>query len=601
MCNVMEHRGPDDGGLEIHDGVGLGIRRLAIIDLAGGRQPMHNEDGTVRVVFNGEIYNYRELRRELEGKGHRFATSSDTEVIVHLWEESGTMFPTRLNGMFAIAVHDVARRRVVLARDPVGIKPLYYALHGGTLVFGSEVKAVLASGLVPRELDLDALGQFLAWEYVPGAATLLRHVRKLRPAEMLVLDLDTGARELSRYWDIPSSEDRDDAGGVDWEEEVDAAVQRCVRRQMVSDVPLGAFLSGGVDSSLVVAAMGEGARTFTIGFDDPSYSEVAWSKRVAAELGVSHRVEVIRPQVVDLFQRLMHFMDDPIGDFSIFPTYLVSRLAREDVTVALSGDGGDELFGGYETYLAEEAAAQWMRVPAPIRGLVEPAVRRWRPTAAKKGLINRAKRFVEGFEHDDDLGHARWRVFAGEAVRRELLTPEAREAMPTPVGAHIAELRREASTRDRRDQALYVDLRSYLVDNCLVKVDRMSMACSLETRVPLLDPELIELAFRMPSSLKYSARRTKILLKRVASRHAPRGAIYRPKQGFSIPIKNWLMHEFRPLVEDLLNRDRITREGLFEPTTIERLKREHQENRANHSHVLWSLLVFQDWRQRWSA
>ncbi len=601
MCDAIVHRGPDEEGMEIRDRVGLGMRRLSIIDLAGGHQPIHNEDRTVRVVFNGEIYNYRELRRELEQKGHRFATASDTEVIVHLWEEVGPAFPQHLNGMFAIALHDEAKRRVVLARDHLGIKPLYYTRHGGTLVFGSEIKALLASGLVPRELDVDALGQFLAWEYVPGEATLLRHVRKLRASEILEIDLATGRARSSQYWDIPDCGTDVRGSAADWEEAVDATVRTCVQRQLVSDVPLGAFLSGGVDSSLVVAAMGPGARTFSIGFDDPSYNELPWAERVAAHLGVAHRVEIIRPQAVALFDRLMHFMDDPIGDFSIFATYLVSRLAREEVTVALSGDGGDELFGGYETYQAEEAATRWMRVPAMVRGIVEQAVRACRPTAAKKGLVNKAKRFVEGFDHDEHLGHARWRVFAGEATRLRLFTTGALEEITTPVSAHIAELQRRAGRRDERDRALYVDLRSYLVDNCLVKVDRMSMACSLEARVPLLDPVLVELAFRMPSSLKYSARRTKILLKHVASRHVPRECIYRPKQGFSIPIKNWLRHEFRPLVEELLARPRIQAEGLFEPQVVEQLTHEHMESRANHSHLLWSLLVFEDWRRRWGV
>jgi asparagine synthase (glutamine-hydrolysing) len=600
MCDVIVHRGPDDAGLEIRGRVALGMRRLSIIDLAGGHQPICNEDGTVRVVFNGEIYNYRELRKELEAKGHRFTTVSDTEVIVHLWEEFGPSFPKRLNGMFAIALHDERARQVVLVRDHLGIKPLYYALHDGTLLFGSEIKVLLASGALPRELDVDALGQFLSWEYIPGEATLLRHVRKLRAAEMLEFDLATGATHVSRYWDIPQSTG-DSASAVHWEDEVDATLQACVRRQLVSDVPLGAFLSGGVDSSLVVAAMGSGARTFSIGFDDPSYNELPWSERVASALGVSHRVEIIRPQVVELFDRLMHFMDDPIGDFSIFPMYLVSRLAREEVTVALSGDGGDELFGGYETYLAEEAATRWARMPAMVRGVLEPAVRACRPTAAKKGLVNKAKRFIEGLEHPENLGHARWRVFAGEAARAELFTVDALDGMRTPVGNHIEHLLREAGERDERDRALYVDLRSYLVDNCLVKVDRMSMACSLEARVPLLDPTLVELAFRMPSSLKYSARTTKILLKRVACRHVPEECVYRPKQGFSIPIKNWLRHEFRPLVEEFLAPERLSREGLFEPTVVERLKREHMENHANHSHVLWGLLVFQDWRERWGV
>jgi asparagine synthase (glutamine-hydrolysing) len=602
MCDAMAHRGPDDAGLFVNGHVALGMRRLSIIDVEGGHQPISNEDGTVRVVFNGEIYNYRELRQDLIAKGHRFTTAGDTEVLVHLWEEVGREFPKYLSGMFAIALHDEVQRKIVLVRDHVGVKPLYYSYRDGTLVFGSEVKVLLASKLVPRELDVDALGQFLAWEYVPGEKTLLRDVRKLRPAEMLELDLASGTTRLSTYWDIPESAPDVQTSEQDWEDEVDATVRECVQRQLVSDVPLGAFLSGGVDSSLVVAAMGSGVRTFSIGFDDPSYNELPWSQRVARSLGVVHRVDVISPRANELFDRLMHFMDDPIGDFSIFPTYLVSRLAREDVKVVLSGDGGDELFGGYETYQAAEAAHAWEGVPVMLRkGIVEPVVRACPPTAAKHGVINMAKRFVEGLDQEHDLGHARWRVFAGEATRARLFTAEARRKITTPVGAHISELRRRAGARDERDRALYVDVRSYLVDNCLLKVDRMSMACSLETRVPLLDRSLVELAFRMPSWLKYSARNTKILLKRVARRHVPAQCVDRPKQGFSIPIKNWLRGSFRPLVEELLAPARIATDGLFDPMTVERLKREHFENRANHSHLLWTLVVFHDWRRRWAV
>jgi asparagine synthase (glutamine-hydrolysing) len=602
MCDAMVHRGPDDAGVLVDERVALGMRRLSIIDLDGGHQPISNEDGSVRVVFNGEIYNYRELRQHLVGKGHRFSTAGDTEVIVHLWEEVGLEFPKYLNGMFAIALHDQRQQKIVLVRDHVGVKPLYYAYRDGTLVFGSEVKVLLASKLVRRELDVDALGQFLAWEYVPGEKTLLRDVRKLRPSEILELDLASGTTRLSTYWDIPESCPGLHTSEKDWEDEVDATVRDCVRRQLISDVPLGAFLSGGVDSSLVVAAMGSGARTFSIGFDDPTYNEVPWSQCVARSLGVVHRVDVLKPCAKELFDRLMHFMDDPIGDFSIFPTYLVSRLAREDVKVVLSGDGGDELFGGYETYRAAEAAHAWEGVPLMLRkGVVEPVVRACRPRAAKHGMINMAKRFVEGLEQEEDLGHARWRVFAGEATRARLFTADARRKMTTPVGAHISDLRRRAGARDERDRALYVDVRSYLVDNCLVKVDRMSMACSLETRVPLLDRGLVELAFRLPSWLKYSARNTKILLKRVARRHVPAQCVDRPKQGFSIPIKNWLKESFRPLVDDLLAPARIAADGLFEPAMIEQLKRDHFENRANNSHLLWTLMVFHDWRRRWAV
>lgn len=602
MCATIVHRGPDDEGCDIRNGVALGMRRLSIIDVAGGHQPIFNEDRSVRVVFNGEIYNYRELRRELEAAGHHFYTASDTEVLVHLWEEYGPDFAARLNGMFAVALHDSKQGRFVLLRDHVGIKPLYFALTSRHLVFGSEIKAVLASGLTSRTLDLDALGQFLAWEYVPAPHTLLNEVRKLEPGTMLDVDLATSRATHRTWWRLPAPGSAvSPLAPSEWEDAIDAKVQECVRRQLVSEVPLGAFLSGGVDSSLVVSAMGP-VQTFSIGFDDPSYNEVAWSQKVARSLGVSHTVEVIRPDVVGLFEHLMPFLDDPIGDFSIFPTYLVSRLARQQVTVVLSGDGGDELFGGYETYAAQEKARAWQRIPGFLRrGVLEPVIAGLRPRPEKKGVVNKAIRFVEGLGHDERLGHARWRLFAGNALRRELFTPEAYQSLRMPVESHVLALANEAGPRSEIDRALYIDMKSYLSDNCLVKIDRMAMACSLEGRVPLLDPELIELAFGLPPELKLSHGHTKPLLKRVAARHVPRDCVYRPKQGFSIPIKHWLDGPLRPLVDDLLAPGRLKREGLFSVETVERLRREHSTGVANHSHVLWSLLVFEDWRRRWTV
>ena len=605
MCGTIRHRGPDDEGIEVEGPVGLGMRRLSIIDVAGGKQPIHNEDGTVRLVFNGEIYNYRELRRDLAARGHRFSSATDGEVIVHLWEEHGPACVEHLNGMYAIALHDVPRRRVLLARDRLGIKPLFYARLPHHLVFGSEVKALLASGLIPRELDLDGLGQLLSWEYVPAPRTLLRHVRKLDAARVMEVALDGGRTEERGYWEIPRPAATSNGGsprdGDAWIEEIDAKIVECVQRQMVSDVPLGAFLSGGVDSSLVVAAMGQ-AETFSIGFDDPSYNELAWSQRVADHLGVSHETEVIRPNVVELFDRLMQFMDDPIGDFSIFPTFLVSQLARRHVTVALSGDGGDELFGGYETYVAQQKARLWGRLPASIRqGVIARAVGGIAPRPAKKGLVNKIKRFVEGAGHDASLGHARWRLFVGDELRRSLFTSDALGAMGESSHEHIVRLFEAAGPRSEVDRGLFVDLKSYLSDNCLVKVDRMSMACSLEARVPLLDHELVELAFRLPSRHKVRRGRTKVLLKQVAARHVPETCVYRPKEGFSIPIKQWLGNEFAPLMEDLLNPGRLADEGLFDVSMVARLREEHVAGRANHSHVLWSMMVFQDWRRRWAA
>lgn len=599
MCGTIYHRGPDDEGREIRESVALGMRRLAIIDLSGGGQPIFNEDRTVRTVFNGEIYNFRELRRDLEALGHRFETAADTEVLVHAYESYGDSFPERLNGMFAFAIHDSRNQRLLLVRDHLGIKPLYYAFVGDSLVWGSEIKCLLASGLVPRRLATEALAEFLTWEYVPGTHTLFEGIFQLDPGQMLVVDLRSGQYAIQTFWDVPGDDEDSALSEEAWIEAVDEKLRECVRRQMISDVPLGAFLSGGVDSSLVVAAMAR-AQTFSIGFDDPSYNELSWAREVAEHLGVDHSDAVIRPDILSLFDDLMYHMDDPIGDFSIFPTYLVSSHARNQVTVSLSGDGGDELFGGYETYVAQDAGALYDRLPGWVRsGVVSPLMGRMKPRPEKKGLVNKALRFVEGAAYDPGLGHCRWRKFLGDRLRGELFTPEAAETLKRPVDTHIHDLFRRARGRDPLNQLLYVDLKSYLSDNCLVKVDRMSMAVSLEARVPFLDPELVSLAFRVPRRFKVDRGKTKRLLKRVAERHLPRNCVYRPKEGFSIPIKHWLNTTLRPVADRLLNPERLKREGLFRPDTVERLRREHAVGVANHSHLLWSLMVFQAWRDRW--
>ncbi len=599
MCDTIVHRGPDEEGLDVRDSVALGMRRLSIIDLSGGSQPIFNEDRTIRVVFNGEIYNFKQLRKELEQFGHKFYTRTDTEVIVHAYEHYGRDFANHLNGMFAIALHDAARRKLLLIRDHLGIKPLFYSAGPDYILFGSEIKALLASGLLPRELDIEALAQFLTWEYVPGAQTLFKGIYKLKPGAMLELDLDWPRVEPHEYWDIPFPGENGFGRSNNWEEQVDAKITECVRRQLVSDVPLGAFLSGGVDSSLVAAAMGQ-AETFSIGFDDPSYNELSWARTVADHLGVNHTDEIIEPRIVELFDRLMYFMDDPIGDFSIFPTFLVSRHARKYVTVSLSGDGGDELFGGYETYVADGLARMYRILPDFMRKkMIEPVVNLFKPRPEKKGLINKSLRFVEGLSHPQALGHARWRLFAGKELRNGLLTPEAIKHIEAPPETHILELYKLAGDRTPVNRSLYVDVKSYLVDNCLVKMDRMSMAVSLEARVPLLDKELVELAFQIPDDLKVAGNQTKVLLKRVAARHVPKHCVYRPKQGFSIPIKNWLKKELRPMMENLLDRRTIEAAGLFRPDAVSGLLREHLSGAANHSHVLWSLMVFEAWRKRW--
>jgi asparagine synthase (glutamine-hydrolysing) len=448
-------------------------------------------------------------------------------------------------------------------------------------------------------LNVNGLSQFLAWEYVPGPETLFESIGKLEAGHLLEVDLDDPRCEPTQYWDVPQPSRNPGWKAEDWEEAVDSKLQECVRRQLVSDVPLGAFLSGGVDSSLVVSAMGP-AKTFSIGFDDASYNELRWARRVADHLGVDHRDEMIKPDVVDLFHDLMAFLDDPIGDFSIFPTYLVSRLARQDVTVVLSGDGGDELFGGYETYVAQQRASQYEKIPPWLRrGVVEPVIRTMRPRDVKKGIINKAKRFVEGVGHPERLSHARWRLFVSSALQEALFTPEARAQITADPFLHVVERFEHSREREPLDASLYVDFKTYLCDNILVKVDRMSMATSLESRVPYLDRELVELAFRVPPELKVAHGETKVLLKRLAARHVPPECVYRPKEGFSIPIKNWLRSRFRPLMEELLDEKRLRKQGILNASVVERLKREHLAGVENHSHVLWSIMVFEAWHDRW--
>lgn len=600
MVNTLYHRGPDEAGMAIHGSAALGMRRLSIIDLSGGSQPIYNEDKSIWTVFNGEIYNFPDLKKDLQNKGHIFKTNSDTEVIVHGYEEYGIDFPKHLNGMFAIALHDTRKNKFILVRDHVGIKPVFYSFSNKRIVFGSEIKAVLESKLVPKELNMDALGEFLSWEYIPGEATLFKSINKLEAGKLIEIDLSKPKCNPKEYWDIPFyNGNESNLSENEWIDKIDWQITKSTKMQMISDVPLGAFLSGGVDSSLIAASMGN-AKTFSIGFDDPTYNELNWARRVADHLGVDHKDEIIKPDVLNLFDHLMQFMDDPIGDFSIFPTYLVSKLARKHVTVSLSGDGGDELFGGYETYLANHKANQFSKIPSFIRkGMIEPTINNINPTAKKKGLINKAKRFVEGLQYEDGLSHARWRLFAGDAVKQTMFTQDSLNSINVSSSEHILRLFDKAGDRGELNRSLYVDMKSYLVDNILTKVDRMSMAVSLEARVPFLDPDVIDLAFQLPEKFKTDSNTTKIILKKVAAVHVPKECIYRPKEGFSIPIKNWLNNEFKPLMDELLSERNIKSDGIFEPAMVNKLKDEHRSGKENHSHILWGLMVFHDWKKRW--
>ncbi len=603
MVETLRHRGPDDEGTWAGPGVGLGMRRLSIIDVDGGQQPFVSEDGQVRLVANGEIYNHAALREGLIARGHHFRSRSDIEVILHGYEEYGIEVLGRLRGMFAFALWDGSKRRFFAARDRAGEKPLYYAHTPSRLLFGSEIKAVLVDPAVSREVDLEALDQFLTYEYVLTPSTLFEDVRTVPPAHYLTCE--RGAVKIERYWDVASIPVRE------WTEDDAAAslretLGRAVAGQMMSDVPLGAFLSGGIDSSAIVGLMTEAAggggrvNTFSMGFDAASYNELPYAREVASRFGTNHREGTVNPDLSDLFERLVTHVDQPFADVSLFPTYLLSQTAREHVTVARSGDGGDELFGGYDAYAAQALARRIeMFVPGAAMPLVAAAASLLPPSEKKKGLINKVRRFTQGLASAPrDIEHYRWMTFCDAGEKRHLYGPALQSALlNTDVYAPIRRHLRGAHTDDALNRQLYADLQVYLNDDILVKVDRMSMATSLETRAPFLDTEVMELAFSMPGRLKIRAGQRKHVLKRAMRDLLPESVLTRPKEGFSIPMKTWLRSEWAPLMQDLLSPDTTRRRGWFEPMEITRRVDEHLAGTDNHAHQLFSLMVLERWAQ----
>jgi len=600
MCRTLVHRGPDDEGYFSDRNVGLGMRRLNIIDLATGHQPISNENGRVWIVFNGEIYNYRELREDLIHKGHVFATNSDTETIVHAYEEYGLDCVSRLNGMFAFAIWDKDEQKLIIARDRLGVKPLYYFVNDRCVAFGSELKALLACPDVPRTLDCTALDSFLTFEYIPAPLTIFEGVKKLLPGHVLVVE--KGKVSTERYWNVsydPVQMDQEECEQALW-----GLLKDAVRMRLVSDVPLGAFLSGGIDSSAVVCLMSElmdqPVKTFSIGFDDPSYNELQYARRVADHFGTEHHELTIQPNVVELVDHLMSFLDEPLADVSIFPTYLVSQLARQHVTVALSGDAGDELFAGYDWYVAAKIERYYRWLPESLRKRVLPGMLNViPPSSSKKGLVNKAKRFVEGAAGNEALQHFRWTMYMTEQTRRDLYSSCVKDLIgQTNPESQFIDYLDEFPSAPSTWQQQYADLNTFLVDDVLVKVDRMSMANSLETRSPFLDFRVAEFAMRLPPQFTLRGLTSKYLLKQCFAKKLPHDILYRKKEGFSIPMKNWLRGPLRPMMEDFLSSQRLKREGYFNPGFVERLKREHIQGSANHSHTLWPLMMFEIWQER---
>jgi asparagine synthase (glutamine-hydrolysing) len=583
------HRGPDSDGAYVEGQVGLAARRLAIIDLVTGDQPLANEDGRITVVQNGEIYNYRELRLELERAGHRFSTSGDTEVLAHLYEERGDHFAERLRGMFAIALWDSERGRLLLARDRYGIKPLYYRETEGELAFASELRAL------PRgEIDLDALDAFLAFNSVPAPLTIFREACKLPPGHVLLWQ--DGRSELTRYArPAPASAaDARDDEEAELVEELRARLRDSVRAHLVSDVPVGVLLSGGVDSATLAALAAEETpeplRTFSIGFEERSFDELGDARLVAQRYGTRHRELVLRPDAALLLPALAEAFDEPFADSSALPTYLVSQLAAEDVKVALSGEGGDELFGGYYTYAADLLAQRtsWL---AP---LVRPLVERLPSSSARASFDYRAKRFVRAARLPPLERHHGWKEIFSRDARAEL-TGRRDDFDPVDLlRARFAETEGAELLARLQD----VDLGTYLVDDLLVKTDRASMAHSLEARVPFLDPVVTNFALGLQTRHKVRGLRKKVLLRKAAAPLVPPELLRRRKRGFSIPAAAWLRGELEPFARETLSAEALRRQGFFQPEAVSRLIDDHVAGREDLSRQLWGLLAFTLWHER---
>jgi asparagine synthase (glutamine-hydrolysing) len=613
MTDVLRHRGPDDEGTfasnlrlrgdrDAMPGVALGHRRLSIIDLAGGHQPLSNEDGSVWVVFNGEIYNFPQLRRRLEGGGHRFQTKSDTETIVHLYEDHGPGFLEHLVGMFALAVWDARRGQLLLARDRLGQKPLVYRHEPGRLLFASQLKSLLEVPGVPREIDPQAVDQYLTYQYVPHPGTIFRGIAKLPPGHYAVYRNDQ--LEIHPYWqlDFNAEEDRP---AEDYARELRARLTESVELRLQSDVPLGAFLSGGIDSTIVVGLMrqltGEPVRTFSIGFPVPEYDETRYARIAAEQFQTVHEEFRVEPRALEILPKLVWHYDEPFGDSSAVPTWYVSALTRQHVTVALTGDGGDELFAGYPRYRAVWLSGRFERLPGLLRRMI--AGRYWLRLPAsprQKSHLRRWKRFVEELHHSPARRYLAWIAVFNEARRGELYSDDFVATLPEvdPLEFLASALAR-GSRRDPITATSLADLVTYLPCDLMTKVDVASMAHGLECRQPFLDHRVVELAARMPLKLKFRRGRGKRILVETFADLVPGPIRRRPKMGFGVPLDHWFRNELKDFARDVLLDSRALARNYFRAGAVRELLDDHQSDRFDHSIRLWALLVLELWQREW--
>lgn len=601
MMGSLVHRGPDDEGIYVDGPVGLGFRRLSIIDLEGGHQPLSNEDGSIWIIFNGEVYNFQELRQDLEKRGHQFRTYTDTETIVHLYEENGPRCVEKLNGMFAFALWDAKRRRLVLARDRLGVKPLCYHLDGRRLAFGSEIQALLTDPDLSRELDPVALAQYLKLWYIPSPRTIFKSIRKLPPAHLLICE--KGQVRLERYWKLDFSR-KLDLTDAEWGERILDLLKDAVRIRLISDVPLGAFLSGGIDSSMVVALMSQATsrpvKTFSIGFDDEAFNELPYARQVAKRFGTEHYEEIVRPDAAQVLPLLARHYGEPFGDDSCIPTYYLSKMTRQHVTVALSGDGGDENFGGYPRLWNHSSFDPWNSLRGLLAGSVKAALGspnplasvasagRWRAFGRELNFrLEEVRDPVERYTH----AWVVWNNGAGSILSRDVESAMRKELVNEPLRTAYD----QTGGWDPLDRLLYLDICTYLPDDLQVKMDIASMANSLEVRSPFLDYRLMELAAAIPSNLKFASGETKHLLRRLAAELLPPQICGRTKWGFSVPIARWLGAELRPLMQDVLLDKTFRDAGIFNIGAVEQEVNGHISGQYQHARSLWLLLNFGLW------
>jgi asparagine synthase (glutamine-hydrolysing) len=606
MGNALRHRGPDGEGEEIQQsaewGLGLGHMRLSIIDLSpAGKQPMCNEDGTIWVTCNGEIYNFRELRVELQRKGHCFKSNSDTEVIIHLYEETGVQCLDRLNGMFAFAIWDRKKKTLFLARDRIGKKPLHYCRYDGGFVFGSEIKALLKHPEVVREIDPGSLSKYLSYEYVPAPDTIFKSIRKIRPGHFLLYK--DGDLRTEKYWDLPLSDNPIGYKTEDeYVEELREILERSVRSRLVADVPVGVFLSGGVDSSLVAAMAkrsNKDIECFSIGFDEISFDERKYAAQVAQSINIKQNLRIFSTaQMLESLEMLPRLLDEPMADPSILPTYLLSKMTSEKLKVALSGDGGDELFAGYPTFQAHKLITYFDSLPDSLKNAARSFARSLPVSDTNLSFDFKVKQLLRGAGVSSEIRFFRWMGGFIDAEKKALLSDDLKAALRHHNSYQdIFQYLNESNLTKDLERILYLSMKLYLQDDILVKVDRAAMANGLEVRCPLLDQEFVEFACKLPTKYKLKGLTTKYLLKKAARGFLPDAIIDRRKKGFGIPIARWLRNELKTFMLDSLEETKIKRQGLFNYTYIKKLIDDHLESKVDNRKALWSLLVFQIWHE----